>query len=74
MGESCRLSIKLAPGSSTDAVQGWLGDALKLRVTAPPERGSLRIVAGAASARKVVEIDGLSEAEVRRRLGRAPAR
>jgi hypothetical protein len=86
-----RLHLKVVPGSSRDAIAGWLGDALKVRVTAAAERGRandaveellagalgvprecVRIVARAASARKVVELSGLSEAEVRRRLpGRA---
>lgn len=60
---------------------------LKLRVSAPPERGkanaaveallaealglsreNVRIVAGHGSARKIVEIAGLSETDVRARL------
>ena len=68
---------------------GWLGDTLKVRVTAPAERGkanaaieatiaaaldisgaSARVVAGKTSPRKVVEITGLSEAEVYRRLAK----
>lgn len=84
----CRLAVKVASKSSEDVVQGWVGDALKVRVRAAPERGkanaavvkllarslgvsgsSLRIVSGPTSPRKVVEIDGLTEAEVRRRLG-----
>ena len=27
------------PSSSRDAIVGWLGDELKVRVSAPPERG-----------------------------------
>jgi len=83
----CRLAIKVVPGASRDGVAGWLGDALKVRVAAPPERGkanaavervlaealgiaaeSVRIVAGATSARKTVEIEGLSESDIRQRL------
>ena len=71
---------------------GWLGDTLKVRVTAPAERGkanaaieailaealdissaSARVVAGKASPRKVVEITGLSEVEVYRRLSKGSA-
>lgn len=82
-----RLAIKVVPGASRDAVAGWLGDALKVRVAAPPERGkanaavervlagalgvapeSVRVVAGATSARKTVEVAGLSESEIRQRL------
>ncbi len=70
-------------------VAGWLADALKVRVSAPPERGKanaavesllaealglardcVRVVAGHGSPRKIVEIDGLSEAEVHRRLAK----
>lgn len=84
-----RLAIKVVPGASRDGVAGWLGDALKIRVAAPPERGkanaavervladalgvapeSVRVVAGATSARKTVEIAGLGEAEIRARLAR----
>jgi uncharacterized protein (TIGR00251 family) len=81
------LAIKVIPSASRDEVAGWLGDALKVRVAAPPERGKanaavvrviaaalgvraecVRVVSGAASPRKIVEISGLAEAEVRARL------
>jgi hypothetical protein len=83
----CRLPVKVAAGSSADGVQGWLGDALKVRVTAAPERGkanaavievlvralglprqAIRIASGHTSPWKMVEIEGMTEAEVRRRL------
>ena len=83
-----KLAIKVVPGSSRDRIAGWVGDELKVRVTAPPERGkanaaverllasalgiprgSARVVSGMTSARKVVEIADLSQAEVARRLG-----
>ncbi len=34
-----RLPIKVVPGSSRNCISGWLGDTLKVRVTAPAERG-----------------------------------
>jgi len=36
---SARLRIKVVPRSSRDEVVGWLGDALKIKVTAPPKKG-----------------------------------
>ncbi|WP_026287618.1 DUF167 domain-containing protein [Thioalkalivibrio sp. ALJ24] len=36
---SARLKLRVAPGSRQDAVAGWMGDALKLRVRAAPEKG-----------------------------------
>jgi len=84
-----KLQIKAIPASSRNYVAGWLGNTLKVRVTAPAERGkanaaveatiaealgvsraSARVVAGKTSPRKVVEIIGLSEAEVRHRISR----
>lgn len=34
-----RLKVKAVPGSSREGIAGWLGDALKVRVTAPAEGG-----------------------------------
>lgn len=84
-----RLALKVVAGAARTDIAGWLGDHLKVRVSAAPERGAanaavvallartlnvpngtVRIVAGAGSARKVVEINGLSAAEVHARLGR----
>jgi len=81
------LRIKVVPGASSSGIAGWLGDTLKVRVAAPPEKGKanaavetlicqaldlpdgvVRIVSGRSSPRKVVEIDGLSNSEVLRRL------
>jgi uncharacterized protein len=86
------LLVKVVPASSRNCIAGWLGDTLKVRVTAQPERGkanaaveatiaealgisiaSARVIQGRTSPRKVVEILGLSEAEVYRRLSRGAA-
>ena len=34
-----RLIVKVVPGSSRDRIAGVLGDALKISVSAPPQRG-----------------------------------
>lgn len=85
-----RLPLKVVPGAARSGIAGWLGDALKVRVSAPPERGranaeviallarrlglprsALGIAAGSGSARKTLQVTGLAEAEIMRRLGRA---
>lgn len=84
---SAKLKIKVVPGASSSGIAGWLGDDLKVRVSAPPEKGkanaaveavlcealdlpgrAVRIISGETSQRKVVEIHGLSSAEILRRL------
>lgn len=87
-----KLAIKAIPAASRTCVVGWLGNALKVRVTAAAEHGKanaaieaalaealgvtsdcVRVVAGKSSARKLVEIVGLSEAEVYARLPKGAA-
>jgi len=34
-----RLQIKVIPNSSKDCIVGWLGDSLKIKVKAAPEKG-----------------------------------
>ena len=84
-----RLTVKVVPGSSKNCIAGWLGEALRVRVMAPPERGkantavekiiadalgvpndAVNIVRGSTSPRKIVEIAGLAEPEIRSRLER----
>ncbi len=39
VAEGVEITVKVVPGASRDGIVGPLGDALKLRVSAPPERG-----------------------------------
>jgi len=34
-----KLDLKVVPSSSRDTVVGWLGETLKIKVRAPPEKG-----------------------------------
>jgi uncharacterized protein (TIGR00251 family) len=87
-----KLAVKVVPGASRDGIAGWLGDALKVRVSAPAERGKAnaavekilaaalavprehaRIVVGMAAAHKIVEITGLTQAQIHERLGKVKA-
>lgn len=75
-----KFKIKVTPKASRNAVIGWMGDELKVAVTAAPEKGkankavvkvlanvlgvpkkSVRILAGATSAHKIVEVDGVNK-------------
>jgi len=64
-----RLRVKVVPASSRDALAGWLGDSLKVRVRAPPERGR----ANAAVERIVARALGVSADRVRIVGGRRSA-
>ena len=82
-----RISLKVVPGASRSEITGWLGDRLKVRVTAPAESGkannavrtllasalgvpksSVVIIVGSASPMKILEIQSLSETEIRAKL------
>lgn len=39
MSAPLRLSLKVAPKASRNAVSGWMGETLKLSVTVAPEKG-----------------------------------
>lgn len=84
-----RLAVKVAPKAARNALNGWMGDTLKISVTTAPEKGkanqaviellaealrlpksALAVVRGQTSTQKLIEIHGLDEAEVWRRLGR----
>jgi uncharacterized protein len=82
-----RFAVHVQPRASRTEIAGIHGDALKVRLSAPPVDGaanealvdflserfavprrSVTIVSGAQSRAKIVEIDGLTAAEARRRL------
>jgi uncharacterized protein (TIGR00251 family) len=64
------LQVKVAAGASRDGIDGWLGDTLKLRVTAPPERGK----ANAAVERLVADVMGIPKTRVTVVSGHTSAR
>ena len=51
-----KLRVKVVPASSRNCIAGWLGDTLKVRVTAPAEAGK----ANAAVEATVADALGLS--------------
>jgi hypothetical protein len=82
-----RLAIHVQPRASRTEIVGAHGDALKIRLSAPPVDGAanealveflserfavprraVRILSGAQSRAKTVEIDGLTADDVRRLL------
>jgi uncharacterized protein YggU (UPF0235/DUF167 family) len=83
-----RLKLHVTPGAREDALAGWQGDSLRVKVRARPEKGRaneavlrflagylelppsrLALVRGATSRDKLIEVEGLSEDELRARLG-----
>jgi hypothetical protein len=56
-----RLQVKVAPGAGREGIAGWLGDRLKLRVTAPPEKGK----ANGAVVDLLAKVLGVPRARVR---------
>ena len=80
-----QFAVRLQPRASSSGVVGTHGDALKVRVTAPPVDGAanemlvkvlsatfgvptnaITILSGAASRTKLIRLDGVTEADVRR--------
>ena len=64
MGDTLKICVNTAPekGKANLAAREILAVALGL------PKDKVRVVSGLTSARKLVEIDGMGEAEVRRRL------
>ena len=61
------ITVKVVPGASRDRIAGPLGDALKIQVAAPPERGKAnaaveKLLANAlgVSAKNVTVVKGLT--------------
>lgn len=51
MSGSTRIAVRLTPRGGRNAIEGWDGDVLRARVSAPPEGGKanealLRLLAG----------------------------
>lgn len=63
----CVIQVKVVPKASRDEVAGWLGDRLKVRVSAPPERGK----ANAAVENLLAKVLGLPPSAVRVVAGHA---
>lgn len=65
-----KLNIKVVPGASRSEVAGWLGEALKVRVAAPPESGKANLAVEKVLAAAL----GVSRRQVRLEAGLASQR
>lgn len=79
------IVVWAVPGAKRNEIAGRYGDAIRVRVAQPPEKGKandaiaamltdrldapVELVAGATSRRKTFRTSGLSADAVRRRLG-----
>ena len=87
-----RLAVHVTPKSAVEAVGGWRGAELEVRVRAAPEGGkanaavcalvagslgvsksAVRVVRGAGSQHKMLEIDGVADKELRAAFGKPDA-
>jgi uncharacterized protein (TIGR00251 family) len=83
--------VRVQPRAKRDELVGWEGEAVKVRLSAPPVEGkankalteflaerlgvnksAVAIVAGHGARQKIVDVEGLDAAELRRRLGLPP--
>lgn len=84
-GASIRFAVRVQPRAARSEIAGLQGDALKVRLSAPPVDGAanaalvellaealgvprrcVRVVSGARSRGKVVEVDGANVENIRR--------
>jgi uncharacterized protein (TIGR00251 family) len=84
-GGSIRFSVRVQPRAARSELVGLHGDALKVRLSAPPVDGaanvalgelladalgvprhSVRVISGATSRGKIVEVDGVNVENIRR--------
>lgn len=87
MSASCTLAVKAIPNAPRSMIVGWLGEALKVKVHAPPVEGranevlceflagelelprrAITVLRGDTSRQKLVRVDGLAPAELKRRI------
>lgn len=68
--QACRIALRVIPGSRREAIVGWMGDRLKVKVAAPPEDGRanqavVALLAGALGVndRAVTIVSGLTSPE-----------
>jgi uncharacterized protein len=64
------LKVKVVPGSSRTKIDGWLGEFLKIRVTAEPQKGR----ANEAVAALLAETIGVPRRDVNISSGRSSSR
>ena len=64
------IAVKVVPGASRDRIVGVLGDALKIAVAAPPEKGK----ANAAVAKMLAKALGIDRRDVTLVSGRTSPR
>lgn len=75
-GDGVVVAVKVVPNASRDVIVGLLGDALKVKVAAPPEGGranaaveALLAAALGVAARNVSVVGGHTQARKRVRIG-----